>query len=342
MNDGVRGPGRLGRLLQDSSLYLLANLVGRAVGFLAIPFYSHFLSPAQYGLVELVELSTQTVAIAFGLQAIGAALSRLFYDQKTLAGELSVVSTSLIGTAVLGGIVTLAAIAVAGPLSRIVLHSSEYAGLLRAAFVGMYLSSMIEIALVYERIRDRARFFLQFAMVNLFGSLALNVLLIGVMGAGVWGFVISKLIISGTCFVYFGWRMAREVGWRWRPGFVPELARFGAPLAVSGISYFAIHFSDRFFLTANVSLADLGRYALAYTFAMLVSALVGDSFAKGWEVTLYRYVDQEGWQARFAQVASYLTFVLFTTGLVVALFSPEVLRVMVPVSYLPPPFCCRC
>ena len=53
--------------LQHSTPCLLGNVASRAVAFLAIPFYSRFLSPAQYGLLELVELSTQTTAIAFGL-----------------------------------------------------------------------------------------------------------------------------------------------------------------------------------------------------------------------------------------------------------------------------------
>ena len=100
---------KLGRLLQDSSLYLIGNVTVRAVGFLAIPFYSRFLSPAQYGLIELVELSTQTVAIAFGLQAIGAALSRLFHDQQTAENEQAVVSTSLIATGILSALVTIIA-----------------------------------------------------------------------------------------------------------------------------------------------------------------------------------------------------------------------------------------
>ena len=328
--------GRIGRVLQDSSLYFLGNLAGRAVGFLAIPFYSRYLSPAQYGLIELIELSTQTVAIAFGLQTVGAVLSRLFYDQKTAAAEREVVSTSLIGAGVLSGVVALLAALAAGWLSEFVFHTGEWTRLLQAAFAGMFLGNMIEVVLVYERIRGNARFVLRYMLATLVATLSLNVVLIGVLGAGVWGFVISKLIVSVVTCVYLALRMRRDVGWGWRGQYVPEFLQFGAPLVVSSLSYFAIHFSDRFFLSRAVSLADLGRYALAYTFAMLISALVGDSFAKGWEVTLYRYVDSPGWQARFAQVAAYLTFILFTTGLGVALFSPEVMRLMVPADYLPP------
>ena len=328
---------KLGRLLQDSSLYLIGNVVIRAVGFLAIPFYSRFLNPAQYGLIELVELSTQTVAIAFGLQAIGAALSRLFHDQKTLDDEQAVVSTSLIATGMLSALVTVVAVAMARPLSMVVFHNDAWVRLLQAAFIAMFFSNMIEVVLVYERIRDNARFFLQYTLITLFATLWLNIVFIGLLGAGVWGFVSSKLVVTTASCVFLGFRMRRDVGWRWRGMFVPELARFGAPLVLSSLSYFVIHFSDRFFLSSSVSLAELGRYALAYKFAILVSALVGDSFGKSWNATLYRYVGQADWRDQFARVGAYFTYILFATGLAIALFSPELLHIMVPPDYFPPP-----
>ena len=340
--DPVEEPSAPGKpamrlVLHDSSLYLLGNVFSRLVGFLAIPFYASYLSPAQYGLVELVELSTQTVTLALGLQAVGAALSRLFYDQTTREAELAVVSTALIFTGGFSLVVTLLAIAGARPLSLLVFGTAEWATLLQAAFAAMFLSEMIEVVLVYERIRNRARFFLAYTLVTTVCSLSLNVLFIGGMALGVWGFICSKLVVTTVGCTVLLHRARREVGWRWRGAYVPELVRFGAPLIVSAVSYFAIHFADRFFLNASVGLADLGRYALAYRFAFLISAMVGDSFLKGWDATFYRYIVRDDWREQFARVASYLVYVLFATGMAITLFSPEVLRLMVPTDYLPPP-----
>ncbi len=337
VDPGQAAPPRIGLVLKDSSFYLIGAVASRVVGFLFIPFYAQFLSPAQYGLVELVELSTQTIAIALGLQAIGAALSRLFYDQSSPEAEQAVVSTSIIATGVLSAAVMLLAVALAGPLSQLVFHTREWTTLLQAAFVAMFFSNMIEVVLVYERIRNQARFFLFYTLGALVLNLSLNVLFIGVLDAGVWGFVSSKLVVTVLGSLFLLLRMRRDVGWHWRWLYVPELVRFGAPLVLSSLSYFAIHFSDRFFLSGFVSLADLGRYALAYKFAILVSALVGDPFAKSWEATLYRYTSEAGWQAQFARVASYFTFALFTVALGIALFSPALMRIMVPPDYYPPP-----
>ncbi len=328
--------GQLHRVLRNSTFYLLGNIASRILGFIAIPFYSHFLTPAQYGTVELIELSTQVVAIAFGLQSIGTALTRLFHDQDTPEQEANIVSTSVLGTALLSAVIAVGAVLAAGPISLAVFHSTAQAPLLQAAFVAMWFANMVEVVLVYERIRERAQFFFVYSMVSLVGSLALNIYFIGFAGAGIWGFVFSKLIVTGLGSVYLLWRIMREVGWHWRQEYIPPLIRFGLPLCLASVSAFAIHFSDRFFLADAVSLAELGRYALAYRFAFLVSILVGESFGKSWNVTFYRFVGMEGWKDRFARVAAYLMFALFLAALAIALMAPELFSFMVPPSFYPP------
>ena len=334
----ARAPAEAGlnRLWRTSSLYLLGNVASRAVGFLFIPFYSRFLTPAEYGLIELIEVSITIVAISFGLQSIGPALTRLFHDQRTDEGERDVISTGVLFTALVSALVAAAAVLASAPLSQAVFRSADEAPLLQAAFTAMFFGSMIEIVLVYERIRERAKFYLIYSLSALAATLALNVVFIGVMQIGVWGFVLSKLIVTTAGSAFLMVRLIRDVGWRWRPAFIPAFVRFGAPLVLSSLAYFVIHSSNRFFLSASVDLAELGRYALAYRFAILLSILVGDSFKSSWNVSFFRYTHQDGWQARFAGVGMYFTFVLYATALAIAVSGPELLRVMVPPSYFPP------
>ena len=326
----------LSRLWRTSSLYLLGNVASRAVGFLAIPFYSRFLTPAEYGLIELIEVSITIVAISFGLQSIGPALTRMFHDQRTGEDECAVVSTGVLFTALVSALVAAAAVLASAPLSQAVFRSADEAPLLQAAFAAMFFGTMIEIVLVYERIRERAKFYLAYSLTALVATLALNILFIGFMRIGVWGFVLSKLIVTSAGSSFLLWRLVRDVGWRWRPAFIPAFVRFGAPLVLSSLAYFVIHSSNRFFLSASVDLAELGRYALAYRFAILLSILVGDSFKSSWNVSFFRYTHQDGWQARFADVGAYFAFVLYATALAIAVSGPELLRVMVPSSYFPP------
>jgi O-antigen/teichoic acid export membrane protein len=328
------GPASLGGLLRDSSLYFVGNVAFKVIGFIMIPFYAHFLSPAQSGVLNLVELAIQVVAIAFGLQAAGAALARIYHDQQTERGRRETVSTAVIGTIVLAAAVALLAILFAQPIAAAVSLQGQDS-LLRLAFCAMFFSSIVEIALVYERMLNRARFYLAYSIATLVVTLSLNIVLIGVEHLGVLGFVISKLVAAVGGCAYLLCRMWREVGLNFRGGLAGALARFGAPLIVSGGSYFAIHFSDRLFL-AHVSKADVGIYSLAYNFAFLISVVIGDSFTKVWGVSFYAYASGDGWQDRLARIGRWLIFVLGASAMGISLFGRDVLTLMVPPSYYPP------
>ena len=322
------------RLLRGSSLYLVGNIAFKVVGFVMIPFYARFLSTEEYGVLNLLELATQLAAISFGLQSLGQALTRIYNDQAGEAARLDVVSTAMFCALALAGLVTVFGVVFAAPIAQAVSLQGS-AALLRLAFVAMFFSSVAEVAMIYQRMRDRVGFYLCYALVTMVFNLGLNIALIGWWHFGVWGFVYSKLAVTSVGSGFLLARLLREVGAVWRPAMARALARFGGPLIVSGACYFGIHFSDRLFL-AHVSRADVGVYSLAYNFAFLLSILVGDSFNKVWGVSFYSLASDEGWQARFVRVGRWLVIVLGAGAIGLSLFGRDVLVLMVPASYDPP------
>ena len=199
----------------------------------------------------------------------------------------------------------------------------------------MVFSTIGEVVLVYQRIRERARYFLIYSLTSLAVTVALNIWFIGTLHLGVWGFVSSKLIVGGFGSLFLMIDALREVGIGWAGRHARAMARFGAPLILSSIGYYAIHFSDRLFL-AHVSKADVGIYSMAYNFAFLLSILVGDSFGKSWNVTFYSYAETAGWQARFVRIGTWLFFVLAAGAIGISLLGRDTLIVLMPASYVPP------
>ena len=336
LSDAAAAPNRMGGLLRDSTLYFIGNLSFKAIGFLMIPFYAHFLSPEQSGVLNLIELAMQVVAIAFGLQTVGAALTRIYHDQSTEAARRETVSTTMLATIALAGAIAAISILFAAPIAKAINVEGQLA-LLRLAFGAMFFSSIVEIALVYERMQSRARFYVAFNTVGLVVTLSLNIVLIGAFHFGVLGFIVSKLVVAVIGCAYLLGRMWREIGIAWRTAIARALAIFGAPLIVSGMSYFAVHFSDRLFL-AHVSKAEVGVYSLAYNFAFLLSVLIGDSFSKSWGVSFYAHATGDDWQKRFVTIGRWLIFVLGTASIGISLFARDTLTLMVPQSYYPPAF----
>ena len=320
---------RLSQLVKQSTLYTIGNLAQRAVGLIMVPFYTHFLQPADYGLLEMMELLLAVFAISFGLQVVGDAMVRIVHDYEGLDDRRAAVSTGLVTAAGLGVVIAVVGWTLAVPISNLTFQTDAYATLVRAFFAAQLASSLVEIALVHERMCGRAGFFVGYSLIQLALTLGLNVWFIAYRDQGVWGFVLSKLIVQGVGGAYLALRTLRQTGLAFRPRVLREMISFGAPLIASAAGFFIVHFADRFFIVRSPGgLGEAGVYSLAYKFAFLVTYLVGEPFGRVWNVSLYGDAGRPGWRRRFSRILRYLVFFLFFVAVGIALFVDEALVVL--------------
>jgi O-antigen/teichoic acid export membrane protein len=312
---------------------MAGDIVRRGVGFLMIPLYTRYLTPADYGIIELVELFVMISTVCFGLSVVGDSAVRIYHEQRDEEGRGTVVSSAILIVAMLGACLAATAALASGRLSLWIFSTPKYAALIRAAFVALLFSSITDLALVYQQIRQRACFFVVFSVCQLAVTVALNIYMIGYVRLGVWGFVTSKLMVSGVSAGVLLWRVFHEITCRFEWQVVRRMIGFGGPLILSSASVFIIHFSDRFFLNHFATLADVGVYALAYKMGFLVTYLVGQPFGNVWNVSLFAYATEAGWKQNFARVSVCLTCFLVMAATGVAVFAHGMLAITTNESY---------
>jgi O-antigen/teichoic acid export membrane protein len=326
---------RLTELFKQSSIYMVGEFVRRGVGFLMIPVYTRYLSTSDYGILELIELFVMVAGVYFGMLAISDGMVRIYHDYGEGEKRGEVISTAVAGVAICGLLVAGIASLAATPLSNLAFGGGHYASLVRASFVALIFSSLTDIALTYQRLRQRAALFVVFSIVQLVVNIALNVYFIAYLKLGVWGFVLAKLVVCTLGSAYLLTILIRETGWTLSREAAARIARFGAPLVFSGGAIFIIHFADRFFVNHYGSLSDVGIYALAYKFGFLVSYAVGQPFASTWSVRLYAHTTGGRWRQNFARVAGYLAFFLVLAAVALGLFIDKLLAFIATPAYLP-------
>jgi len=298
----------LQRVAKSSTLYLVGNLAHRMIGFMMIPVYTHYLSTADYGFLEVVELLLSISVLTIGVNALGSAMVRIYYDQQDARWRHGTVSVALFGATLLAGLLAVVGCLLSASLSRWLFSDDRYASLIQASFLAMFLSQPMEIGRIYLRVRDRPLHFVGFSLSYLLIQLGLNIYFIVFRGLGIWGFVLSKILGATAGCLYMSRVVLRETGLRWHSEALRRMARFGAPLVVTGVATFTLHFADRFVLTRFSTLSEIGVYALAYKFGLLVSYLVGWPFGSTWNVQAYGLVGNRDWQKTFADAFLVLVF----------------------------------
>lgn len=68
-------------LVKNSALYLVATIAIKACSFLLLPFYSHLISPSEYGYVFVVVAFVSFMSFFFSL-SLGGAVQRFYFDCK--------------------------------------------------------------------------------------------------------------------------------------------------------------------------------------------------------------------------------------------------------------------
>src|SRR5271156_3727262 len=233
-------------LTKHGTIYSAGGILGKAAGFLMIPLYTHYLSPADYGTLELLDLSVALFGLAV-MMWMNAAIIRYYYEYEDQKNRNEVISTVLIAACVVGLLSASGGIFFGKQLSSLILKTPIYYKYFWLLSITFFFSTINSVAFSYLRAKQRSGLVSTLGVIAMLISLSLNVFFIVVMKSGVIGILYSGLIsMAISAMVLTGMTV-----WEVKLGFSFEklgaLVRFGAPLVITSLAAFALNFSDRFF-----------------------------------------------------------------------------------------------
>jgi O-antigen/teichoic acid export membrane protein len=297
-----------------------------------IPVYTRYLAPADYGVLELLDLVVFFSGI-FAMMGIGSAFFRFYVAADSVEEKKAVASTALFSVVGISLLVLVLMQLLAGELSTVAFGNTTYAPLVRIVAFTLFFSNLTELPLAYIRARQRTVLFVVIGLIRtIFGAsiliVAVAVLRMGVMGV-VYGNLISSALAGVSLSAAFLIRVRGAVS---RKKF-QQMFRYGAPLIVQSLASFVLVFSDRFFLRHFASLSEVGIYGLGYKLAGIVSLLVSGPFSMTWSWQQFELAKKENAKEMYAKIQVYQLVVLVFAGLAVVLLAKDVLRIMTPPAY---------
>ncbi|MCS7043497.1 MAG: oligosaccharide flippase family protein [Bryobacteraceae bacterium] len=322
------GGGIIRRMVSGTAGYAVAVFLGRAASFLLFPVYTRFLSPADYGVLELLELTLYAYGVLLGMR-IGEALIYRWSNARGEEERSVIVATAFWGAALLG-VVSVAAGWLLSPwFSMLVFGVRDYERAFVLMFSAFAAGLPLEVGLALARAGDRPRDYLALSALRLVITASLNIWFLTVLHwryeALLCGNLIGSLAVSLASLGYIGLR-----GHRWaafRAGELRRLLAYGAPLGFSGLGMLIIHYGDRFFLRHYASLADIGVYSLAYKIGMLVTYLQ-TPFDIYWRAQMFQIVRHAEGERIYVRVCTYLGLVLMAFTVFLLGFSVPILNIL--------------
>lgn len=317
-------------MLRSSSVYGIGLIAQRVLSLLLLPLYTHYLTPADYGTIELLDLLITVSTVLVG----GRMASTLIFFYKRASGpdeQKRALSTAIATSALVGLVAVLAGFLFAEPLTRLVFPDATNAPYTRIMFVTFAFSLQLECCLSWLRAEHRAKRYVVYTLAQLLLAVTLNIVLIVVFRMGFPALVWSGLIVAAASSIPQLIGILRFTGLTVDRSLFKKIVAFAAPVGIVGVSTLIYHSGDRFFLKSSVTLGEIGIYALAYKLGMLVS-LLPTSFNNYWGAKQYD-LSHETDGALFARTLTYLMLVMTAAAVVLWVFATPMIRIVSAQSY---------
>lgn len=313
-------------IFKSTGIYAAGILLHRAVSILLLPLYTRYLTPAEYGVLELVDVTMSVFALVVGARVATAVAYSC--GQVSTAEEKSLIyTTNMVGSAMAAALAIAAGWLAAPSIGKLVLGTPDATAVFRIAVLGLALSFPAESLLGRLRVEDRPVAFGILNLVRLVLNVGLNVVLLVFLGFGfkaiLWSNVACNLAVSAFGAV----STCRSHGARFSLALLLSMLRFAIPVGVVGLSLMVFHVADRFFLQHYTTLAEIGLYSLGYKLGMMIS-YVQMAFNQHWSAKSYDLLKGEGASTVFARIFTYFLAVMMSAAVATWVFAGPALHLL--------------
>jgi O-antigen/teichoic acid export membrane protein len=327
-------PVQFEALGKSALMFAGGAVVSKAISFAMLPLYTHYLSPADYGALELIELSLDSITVIAGSRLLGGVF-RFYHKATSDAGRRSVISTAIWLVCLGYALVCCLAFIEAPLIARLVLGAERYTNLVRLGAVATATSTLTFVTFPYYRLKARFKFLFWAGVVRLAIQVVFNVLLLTVAHLGAEAMFVSTIIANLCLGSVLLSRVLRDVGVRYVPHVAADLYRFGVPLIATQVATIVLTFGDRYFLVKATTLDAVGRYTLAYQFAFLLAMLAQSPIETVWDPKRHEVAKLPRGERDviYARMFVYSSCILLTAAVGIALFVRSALQLLTRTAY---------
>jgi O-antigen/teichoic acid export membrane protein len=323
--------GNVRTVAKHSTIYSTAEILKKGVGFILIPLYTRYLTPADYGVIEILNLILEVLGMLVGVR-IAAAQMRYYHHYQSHEDKREIFTTALIAVAGLSLLSMLVLWTGASWLARIALGSESFTPHCQIVIVCLAIQSIFLIAENDLIIRKKSLFYSGLVIFLLILSLSLNIIFLSVFHLGIWAILWSILITKAVnlavvpiCLrgdrIRFSWDKLRP------------MIQYSLPLIPASFAMFILHFGDRFFLQKYFSSTEVGIYSLGYKFGMIISVLIVTPFQRVWGTHSFEIEQQPDAKLVYARIFTYFSLLLALFSLCICVFINDIIGTIAPPSY---------
>ena len=346
---------RLKKLLNQTAVYGISSILGRAINVMIVPFYAHYLPVNENGVIGVVFAAFVflNVLYTFGMESAymkyasgteGRPKSTLIFSASTLL----LVAAGIVFSMLMSAFPNQTAAMVG--LSK---------GWLKLVFymAAISLLDMLSVLPLAElRLQNRPMQFAFVKLTNIILTLALNLVFIMKLRWGVEGVFVANLIGSGVQVLHLTPVYLKRFRFAYQPDLAKSLLRYALPLLPNGLAFAVTETMSRFFLNmmgkeqilklygAFIPAAELAHLHSPDDYGDYVTGIFNNIYKIGvfmmlftqmfrfaWQPFYFQHAEDADAKPLFARVFTIFSAIGLTVWLMISFFAYEIVSFELPV-----------
>lgn len=323
------------RLVSGATLYALTNFGIKTMSFLLLPLFTRFLTPGEYGAINLSETVAAMTAIVSGL-GLNAGVSRFYFHYVEQREELRRYLSSMFFSALaISALVLLTGFLLLPPA----LHrfapgfAVPFFPLVALAMATAVAAQLSDLRLTIYQLEERPRAYGSLALLLFLLTAGCSIVFVVEMRGGARGMLLGKFLAAAAGLLVSSFLLRSWLVACWRSSYLRETLALALPVVPHQFMAFGLIAADRLILSHYRPLDEVGIYTLAYTFGMVMS-LVTNSLSQAWFPMFYDLARrEEAARPLLGRLATSLLVFLTAVACIGALISADVPRLMLDARY---------
>lgn len=312
---------------KNSLIYGIGNVSTKIIGFVLLPLYTSHLSVQEYGILGILEVSSQLIVSIFGL-SLSYSFFRWYWDKEYVEMRHSMMFTCLLTLLFVVLILIGTVVVFASKLSMILFDSPQYSMLVILLAISSSLQILASIPSSLMQLQQRSLLFTIVNTSQLAITLIGTIICVASFKMNVLGIYFAQIIGGTAYFLFLLKYILNNIVFRFNFRILKEMLTVSMPLVMGSISGVIINIADRYMLRYFGHLSDVGIYSLGYKIANTVYVVVVMSINLAITPMLYKIMDDPNNKRVYSKVMTYVAFGVMFCVMGISFFGNEIIKVM--------------
>lgn len=313
-----------GNFIKNSFIYTIGDMLPKVITFFMIPIVIKYLNTEDYGRVNIV-ITSMGLFSMFYILGMDGSVSRFYYKYKKEGKDKSFLGTVWLFLFLYNLSITLLLLYFGKTINSLVFKDVPFNPFFKLMIINCFLVTFTTLPMLLFRLKEQSLKFGLFNILNTIVYVCLIFYFVSYTKQGAEGnikaYVYTNLLFA---LIYFALTI-KDLSYKFSLNKLKESLLYGIPLIPHAIGGWILMMSDRWFLERYRTNAEIGVYALAYQFGILIYYLIS-AINKAYVPFFFKTAEEDKNATDiFSNILKYYSVFILTIGLGIAVFAKEII-----------------